>query len=156
MRRIFAMTFIVVSASILLLPTLSTSFHAGNHSAKLTYSIGIEMPSQQPAVVVARVPYSLKYDALFQPEATELAKTATSNIIGQSTSGNVTLIQMFAQASMQLLRIRQSMTLPQNGRNVVKLTNNMTVLNFANKMIAEQTRNMTIPSIANSSFKFYP
>ncbi len=156
MRWILAIAFIVVSASILLLPTLSTSFHASNQSSKLAYSIGIDMPSQQPAVVVARTPYSLKYDALFQPEATELARTATSNIIGQSTSGNVTLVQMFAHASMQLPRTRLSMTLPQNGRNVVKLTNNMTALNFANKMIAKQMRNITIPSIANSSFKFYP
>jgi hypothetical protein len=140
-------------AVILLSPTLGTSFQAGNHSAKSYYSIGVQMLSHQPAVVVTRVPYSLKYDALFQPEATGMAKTATSSVIGRSTSGNVTLVQMIAHASTQLPRIGQSMTSPPSGKYAVNLTNNMTALNLANQMLAEQTRNSTIPSITNSSFK---
>jgi hypothetical protein len=88
MRWIFAITFAIMFALILLSPTIGNSFQAGNHSARLTYTIGVEMPSHQLAVVVTRVPYSLKYEDLFQPMAMQIGKTATSSVIGRATSAN--------------------------------------------------------------------
>jgi len=153
MRWISAITFVVLFALILLSSTLSSSFQGGNYSAKLYYSISIQAPSHQPAILVTRVPYSLKYDALFQPEAMEVGKTATSSIIGRSTSANITPIPPITHASMKFPSLGRLITSPSIGKNVFNLTNNMTSLNFVNKMIAQQTRNSTIPTIVNSSFK---
>jgi hypothetical protein len=140
-------------ALILLSPTMSYSFQAGNHSVRHPYTIGIEMPSHQPAVVVTRVPYSLKYEALFQPEAMEIGKTATSSLMGRTTSANITPVRTKTFPSIQLPSLGRPITSPTSNKFVVKLTNNMTTLNLTNKMIAGQARNMTVPSIPNSSFK---
>jgi len=142
------MTFAIMFALVLLSPTIGYSFQAGNNSARPDYTIGTEMPSHQPAVIVTRVSYSLKYDALFQPEAMQIGKTATSSVIGRSTSANITPVQTKTRAPLPWL-----ITSPSNGKYVVSLANNITVLNLANKMMAEQMRNMTVPSIANSTFK---
>jgi hypothetical protein len=139
----------------LLSPTTGYSFQAGNNSVKPTYTISIKSPSHDPAVVVNRVPYSLKYEDLFQPAAMQLGKTATSRVIGRATSANITPVHAQTHASMKLPSIGRSIT-SLSGRYVVNLTNNMTALNLANKMITQQGRNMTIPSIANSSFKVIP
>ena len=156
MRWIIAITFAIALALILLSPTTGYSFQAGNNSIRPTYTIGIKSPSHDPAVVVNRVPYSLKYEALFQPRTMQIGKTMQSNVIGLATSANITPVHAQTYPSIQFPSIGRPITLPPSSKNVVKLTNNMTALNLATKMISQQGRNMTIPSIANSSFKVYP
>ena len=152
MRWIITITFAIIFALILLSPTTGYSFQAGNNSVKPTYTISIKSPSHDPAVVVNRVPYSLKYEDLFQPRARQIGQTMQSNVIGLATSANITSVHAQTLTSMKLPRIEPSIT-SLSGRYMVNLTNNMTALNFANQMIAKQARNMTIPSIVNSSFK---
>src|SRR5512136_475766 len=107
MRWIFAITFTIALALILLSPTTGYSFQAGNKSVRPTYTIGIKLPSHDPAVVVNRVPYSLKYEALFQPRAMQIGQTMQSNIIGLATSANITPVQTKTYPSIQLPSIGQ-------------------------------------------------
>jgi hypothetical protein len=137
MRWILAITFGIMSALILLPPTMGYSLQIGNHSIH-NYTIGIVVPSHDPAVVVKRVPYSLQYEALFQPRARQIGQTMQSNIIGQGTSAN---ILSPPQPKTQAL-------IPQN---VVNLTGNVTALNLSNKM-TQQTLNMPSPSNLTSNF----
>jgi hypothetical protein len=146
MRWIFALAFAIIFVQISFLPTMGYSFQTGSHS-RLNYTIGIETPSREPAVVVTRMPYSLKYEALFQSRAKQIGETIKSNVIGRATSTNIlTSVQTNTQAA-----------LPNRGllitslSNAVILPDNMTALNFSNKM-AEQTRNITVPSNMTSTF----
>jgi hypothetical protein len=96
MRRVFAITIALMFVAVVLSPTMGYSVQSGNHSysfksARVNYTIGIEAPSHQPAVVVTREPYSLKYGALFQPEAKGVGETAKSNVIGLSTPSDVAI-----------------------------------------------------------------
>jgi parallel beta-helix repeat protein len=94
MRKIFAIAFAVMFALVLLSPTMSSPVQIGNHSstlksARFNYTIGVETPSHEPLVFVNRQPYSLKYEALFQPEAKQIGETARSIVIGKSTSAHM-------------------------------------------------------------------
>ena len=94
MRGVFAITIAIMFVAIVLSPTMGYSVQSGNHSysfksARVNYTIGIEAPSHQPAVVVTREPNSLKYGALFQAEAKGVGETAKSNVIGLSTPSDV-------------------------------------------------------------------
>jgi hypothetical protein len=96
MRRVFAITIALMFVAFVLSPTMGYSVQSGNHSysfksARVNYTIGIEAPSHQPAVVVTREPNSLKYGALFQPEAKGVGETAKSNVIGLSTPSDVAI-----------------------------------------------------------------
>ena len=96
MRRVFAITIALMFVAIVLSPTMGYSVQSGNHSysfksARVNYTISIEAPSHQPAVVVTREPNSLKYGALFQPEAKGVGETAKSNVIGLSTPSDVAI-----------------------------------------------------------------
>ena len=145
MRWIFAIAFAIILTLISLPPSMGYSFQIGNNSIH-NYTIGIVAPSHDPAVVVTRVPYSLQYEALFQPRARQIGQTMQSNIIGQGTSANIlTPPQPKTQAS---LPSTLSITSPSN---VVNLTKNMTALNLSNNM-TQQMLNMSSPSNLTSNF----
>lgn len=66
MRGVFAIVVALTLAAIVLSPAMGYSVSIGNHSyslksARVNYSINTGMPSHAPAVVVTRVPNSLKY-----------------------------------------------------------------------------------------------
>jgi hypothetical protein len=146
MRWIFAITFAIMFVLISFSPTMGYSFQPGNHS-RLNYTIGIETPSHEPAVVVTRMPYSLKYEALFQSRSKQIGETIKSNVIGRATSTNIlTPVQTNTQAALP-----NRILLTTSSSDAVILTDNVTTLNFSNKM-AEQTRNITIPSNVTSTF----
>jgi hypothetical protein len=135
MRWIFAITFGIISALILLPPTMGYSFQVGNHSGH-DYTIGIVTPSHEPAVVVKRVPYSLQYEALFQPRARQIGQTMQSNIIGQGTSAKIlTPPQPKTQASIPM--------------HAANLTNNATALSLSNNM-TQQMLNMSVTSVTST------
>ncbi|VVB64138.1 SdrD B-like domain protein [uncultured archaeon] len=91
MRRVLAITIVLMFVALMLSPAMGYSVQSGNHSysiesTRVNYSISPQAPSHEPAVVVSSRPYStLKYGALFQPEATGVGETAKSNVIGLST-----------------------------------------------------------------------
>ena len=91
MRRVLTITIVLLFVSFVLSPTMGYSVQSGNHSysiksTRVNYTISPQVPSHEPAVVVSSKPYSsLKYGALFQPEATGIGETAKSNVIGLST-----------------------------------------------------------------------
>jgi hypothetical protein len=94
MRKILTIAFALMLALVLLLPTMGYSIKTGNHSYSINsvrqnYSIGIEAPSHEPAVVVSRVPNSLKYGALYQPEAKGVGETAKGISLGRSASSDM-------------------------------------------------------------------
>ncbi|MGD0954792.1 MAG: SdrD B-like domain-containing protein [Methanotrichaceae archaeon] len=91
MRRVLAIMIALMFAALVLSPTMGYSVQSGNHSysfkaTRVNYSISPQSPSHEPAVVVSSTPYSsVKYGALFQPEATGVGETARSSVIGIST-----------------------------------------------------------------------
>jgi hypothetical protein len=91
MRRVLAITIALMFVAIVLSPTMGYSVQSGNHSysiksTRVNYSVSPQSPSHEPAVVVSSRPYSsLRYGALFQPEATGVGETAKSSVIGLST-----------------------------------------------------------------------
>ena len=97
MRRVFAITIALMFVAFVLSPTMGYSIQSGNHSysiksTKVNYTISPQAPSHQPAVVVSSTPYStLKYGALFQPEAKGVGETAKSYVIGLSTPSDTTI-----------------------------------------------------------------
>jgi hypothetical protein len=146
MRWIIAMTIAIMLELILLSPIEGYSFQTGNYS-KPTYTVAANMPSHEPAVVVTRLPYSLKYADLFQPRERQIGKTISSNIISLASSTNIlTPIPIKTQASLPNAKLSMI-----SSSNMVNLTKNITALNFSNKM-AEQMKNITSPSHATSAF----
>ena len=105
MRKILGIAIALMLTLILLSPTLGYSVQTGNHSytlksARVNYSIGVETPSHAPAVLVTRVPYSLKYtNAVTQSANLTSEKAATEGIqippmseaIGIAAKGNITV-----------------------------------------------------------------
>ena len=91
MRKVLAIMIALMFAAIVLSPTMGYSIQTGNHSysiksTRVNYSINPQSPSHEPALVVSNTPYSsVKYGALYQPEATGVGETAKSNVIGLST-----------------------------------------------------------------------
>lgn len=91
MRRVLTIVIAFMLVAIVLSPTMGYSIQSGNHSYSIkseraNYTIGITEPSREPAVVVTSTPYSsVKYGALFQPEATGVGETARSSVVGSST-----------------------------------------------------------------------
>ena len=91
MRRVLVVVIAFIFVVLVLSPTMGYSVQTGNHSysfkaTRVNYSINPQSPSHEPAVVVSSTPYSsVKYGALFQPEATGVGETAKSNVIGLST-----------------------------------------------------------------------
>jgi hypothetical protein len=91
MRRVLVVVIAFIFVVLVLSPTMGYSVQSGNHSysfkaTKVNYTISPQSPSHEPAVVVSSTPYSsVKYGALFQPEATGVGETAKSNVIGLST-----------------------------------------------------------------------
>jgi hypothetical protein len=90
-RRVLAIALVLMFVAFVLSPTMGYSIQSGNHSysfksTRVNYTISPQAPSHQPAVVVSSTPYSsVKYGALFQPEATGVGETAKSYVIGLST-----------------------------------------------------------------------
>jgi hypothetical protein len=90
-RRVLAITIALMFVVLVLSPTMGYSIQTGNHSysiksTRVNYTISPQAPSHEPAVVVSSRPYStLKYGALFKPEATGVGETAKSNVIGLSS-----------------------------------------------------------------------
>lgn len=97
MRGVLAITIALMLAVFVLSPSMGYSVQSGNHSysiksARVNYTISPQAPSHEPAVVVSSKPYSsLKYGALFQPEATGIGETAKSNVIGLSTPSDMAI-----------------------------------------------------------------
>jgi hypothetical protein len=91
MRRVLAITIALMFVVLALSPTMGYSVQSGNHSysikaTRVNYTISPHATSHEPAVVVSSTPYStLKYGALFQPEAKGVGETAKSNVVGLST-----------------------------------------------------------------------
>jgi hypothetical protein len=83
-RRVLAITMVLLFAALMLSPTMGYSVQIGNHSyslkaTRVSYTFGITAPSHDPAVQVTRVPFSLKY-----------VETPTEPI-GKTTKGNITV-----------------------------------------------------------------
>jgi hypothetical protein len=98
MRRVLAITVALLFVVLILSPTMGYSVQSGNHSysskaTRVNYSMNSQAPSHEPAVVVSSTPYSsVKYGALFQPEAKGIGETAKSSVIGGfSTSFDVSI-----------------------------------------------------------------
>jgi hypothetical protein len=97
MKRISAIVLVFLLSALIILPTIGQPNQSASHSysiksVRTNYTIGITAPSHQPAVVVSGTPYStLKYGALFQPEAKGIGETAKSNVIGLSTPSDVAI-----------------------------------------------------------------
>ena len=91
MRRVLAIVLVFLLSALIIFPAISQSNQSAGHSYSIksdrtNYSIGITAPSHEPAVVVSSRPYSsVKYGALFQPEAKGVGETAKSYVIGLST-----------------------------------------------------------------------
>jgi hypothetical protein len=91
MKRILAIVLVSLLSALIIFPAVSQSNQSAGHSYSIksertNYSIGITAPSHEPAVVVSERPYSsVKYGALFQPEAKGVGETAKSYVIGLST-----------------------------------------------------------------------
>lgn len=91
MRRVLATSIALIFVVLVLSPTMGYSVQSGNHSysikaTRVNYSISPQATSHEPAVVVSSTPYSsLKYGALFQPEAKGVGETAKSAVVGLST-----------------------------------------------------------------------
>lgn len=158
MRRIFAITSAIMIALILLSPTMGSHVQTGNHSytlksARFNYTIGIETLSHEPAVIVTRQPYSLKYEALFQPEAKQIGETAKSSVIGRSTSTDLaTLVQIKTPAAPtvdQKFFIQGVVFNDQNGNN--KMDNNETGLANWTINLEQPSGNIISKSITNNS-----
>jgi hypothetical protein len=92
MRRVLAIMIALMFVAIVLSPTMGYSVQIGNHSyslkaTRVSYTIGSQAPSHEPAVQVTRVPFSLKYVG----EQTEQTGTMTKgNVTVPVNSANVT------------------------------------------------------------------
>jgi hypothetical protein len=97
MRRVLAITIVLMFVAFVLSPTMGYAVQSGNQSysiksTRVNYTISPQAPSHEPAVVVSSKPYSsLKYGALFQPEATGIGETAKSNVIGLLTPSDLAI-----------------------------------------------------------------
>ena len=92
MRKVLAIMIALVLVVLMLSPTMGYSVQIGNHSyslkaTRVSYTVGSQAPSHEPAVQVTRVPFSLKYVG----EQTEPTGTTTKgNITVPVNSANVT------------------------------------------------------------------
>ena len=91
MKSVLAIVLVFLLSALTILPAIGQSNQSTGHSYSIksertNYTISITAPSHEPAVVVSSRPYStVKYGALFQPEAIGVGETAKSYVIGLST-----------------------------------------------------------------------
>ncbi len=108
MRRVLAITLAIMFVALLLSPAMGYSLQTGNHSysiksTRVNYSISSQAPTHQPAVIVSSRPYStVKYGTLFRPEATGVAETAKSNVVGLSTPSGVSQASVNTSAAPKI------------------------------------------------------
>ena len=84
---------------------------------------------------------------LEQPSGNVISKFTTNNSGGYGFYDLIPGEYILAETSI----IGWSITSPPNGKYVVNLTNNVTALNFGNKMMPDQTQNVTVPSNVTSN-----
>jgi hypothetical protein len=164
MRKIFAIAFAVMFTLFLLSPTMGYSVQIGNHSytlksARFNYTIGIEIPSHEPLVLANRQPYSLKYEALFQPQAKQTGETAKSVVIGKSTSAYMATPAQtktpVAPTAQQKFFIQGMVFSDQNGNG--KMDDNESGLANWTVNLEQPSENVISKSITNDSgeYSFY-